>query len=106
MNGQQQVQINIDQEKIEAKYCDQTMISHNPFGFSFDFAQQIPQMNMIKILSRIAMSPEHVKAFSEALADNLKKYEEKFGEIELTKQMRDEAVSPKKIGFHIENLKK
>lgn len=106
MDGQQQVQINIDQDKIDAKYCDQAMISHNPFGFTFDFAQQIPQMNMLKILSRIAMSPEHTKAFSEALIDNLKKYEEKFGEIELTKKMREQAVSPKKIGFHIQELKK
>lgn len=101
MNGQQ-TQVNIDPDKIDAKYCDQAMISHNPFGFAFDFAQQIPQMNILRILSRIAMSPQHAKAFSEALSDNLKKYEEKFGEIELTKKMRDEAISPKKIGFHIQ----
>lgn len=98
----QQTQINIDPDKIDAKYCDQAMISHNPFGFSFDFAQQIPQMRMLKILSRVAMSPEHTKAFSEVLADSLKRYEEKFGEIELTKKMRDEVISPKKIGFHVE----
>ncbi|OGD57334.1 hypothetical protein A2V71_00750 [Candidatus Berkelbacteria bacterium RBG_13_40_8] len=88
--------------KLIAKYSDQTLISHNPFGFTFDFAQQIPQMNMMKILSRIAMSPEHVKAFSEALADNLKKYEAQFGEITLTRKMREEAGGPKKIGFHIQ----
>lgn len=105
MNGQQ-IQVNIDQGEISAKYCDQAMISHNPFGFAFDFAQQIPQMNMLKILSRIAMSPEHAKAFSEALLDNLEKYEEKFGEIELTKTMREQASSPKKIGFHIEEQKR
>lgn len=105
MDGQQ-TQVNIDQDKIDAKYCDQTLISHNPFGFSFDFAQQIPPLNMLKILSRIAMSPQHTKAFAEALADNLKKYEAKFGVIELSKKMRDEAVTSKKIGFHIETIKK
>jgi len=105
MNGQQ-VQVNIDQDKIDAKYCDQAMISHNPFGFTLDFAQQIPQMRMIKILSRVAMSPEHAKAFLEALTENVKKYEEKFGEIELTKKMRDEAINPKKIGFQIQNQPK
>ncbi len=104
--NEQQIQVNIDKDKIDAKYCDQAMISHNPFGFSFDFAQQIPQMRMIKILSRIAMSPEHTKAFSETIADNLKKYEEKFGEIELTKKMREETLSPKKIGFNIEKEEK
>ncbi|MFA6493321.1 MAG: DUF3467 domain-containing protein [Patescibacteria group bacterium] len=98
----QQIQINIDPDKVDAKYCDQAMISHNPFGFSIDFAQQIPQMKMLKILSRIAMSPEHIKAFSEVLVENVKKYEEKFGEITLTKSMKDEASSLKKIGFHVE----
>jgi len=102
----EQIQINIDQDKIDAKYCDQAMISHNPFGFTLDFAQQIPQMRMIKILSRVAMSPEHAKAFLEALTDNVKKYEEKFGEIELTKKMRDEAINPKKIGFQIQKQPK
>lgn len=101
-----QTQINIDQDKVDAKYCDQALISHNPFGFTFDFAQSIPQMNMLKILSRIAMSPEHTKAFVEALSDNLKKYEAQFGEIELTRKMREEAQSPKKIGFQIQEQRK
>lgn len=105
MNNQQ-IQINIDADKIDAKYSDQTLISHNPFGVTLDFAQQIPQMNMLKILSRIAMSPQHAKAFSEALQDNLEKYEVKFGQIELTKQMREQSVLTNKIGFHIqENIK-
>lgn len=98
MNNQQ-IQINIDQDKIEAKYSDQAMISHNPFGFTLDFAQQIPQMNMMKILSRVAMSPEHAKAFAEALSENVKKYEDSFGEIELTKKMKAEAAQSKQIGF-------
>ena len=100
MNGQQ-IQVNIDQDKIDAKYCDQVMITHNPFGFSFDFAQQIPQMRMLKILARISMSPEHAKAFSEALNENLRKYEENFGEIVLTKKMKEQAT-PGKIGFQIQ----
>lgn len=101
---QKQTQINIDQDKIEAKYADQVLISHNPFGFSFDFAQQIPQMNMLKILSRISMSPQHTKAFIGALIDNLAKYEKQFGEINLSSQMREEAKS-KKIGFYVKEDK-
>jgi len=98
----QQVNVNIDQDKIEAKYSDQALISHNPFGFTFDFAQQIPQMHILKILARVAMSPQHAKAFMEALMENVKKYEEKFGEVELTKKMRDEAINTSKIGFKIQ----
>ena len=96
-----QININIDPDKIEAKYSDQAMISHNPFGFTIDFAQQIPQMNMIKILSRIAMSPGHAKAFSEVLSENIKTFEKNYGNIELTKQMKEEVSSQKKIGFSV-----
>lgn len=101
----EQTQINIDPDKLEAKYADQALISHNPFGITFDFAQQIPQMKMIKILSRIAMSPEHAKAFLEALSQNIASYETKFGKIELSKEMK-ENLNNKKIGFKIENNKK
>jgi len=101
MDGEQ-VQVNIDPDKIEAKYCDQTLISHNAFGFTMDFAQQIPQMKMIKILARVAMSPEHAKAFLGAITDNIEKYEAQFGEIQLSKKMRDQALNPSKIGFQIQ----
>jgi hypothetical protein len=97
----EQTNINIDQDKIEAKYSDQALISHNPFGFSLDFAQLVPQFKMIKVLTRIAMSPQHAKAFAEALNENIKNYEKSFGEIELTRKMRDEANS-RKIGFKIQ----
>lgn len=96
----EQTNVNIDQDKIEAKYSDQALINHNPFGFSLDFAQLMPQFKMIKVLSRIAMSPQHAKAFAEALSENIKNYEKKFGEIELSKKMLDEADS-RKIGFKI-----
>jgi hypothetical protein len=96
----EQVQINIDQDKIEARYADQAMISHNPFGVTIDFGQQIPQMKMIKIISRIAMSPEHAKAFLDALSSNIASYESKFGKIELSKEMK-ENFQDNKIGFKI-----
>lgn len=103
MDNQNQININIDQDKIEAKYADQALISHNPFGVTIDFAQQIPQLKQIKILSRIAMSPEHAKAFLEALTQNISNYETKFGKINITTQMRDEVEKQQKIGFKINN---
>lgn len=96
----QQINVNIDPDKIEAKYSDQAFINTNPFGFVFDFAQAIPQMNMIKILSRVAMSPEHTKAFTIALTNVLQQYEKQNGEIKLTPQMKEE-TGQRKIGFNI-----
>lgn len=95
------INANIDHNKIEAKYSDQAMISHNPFGFTIDFGQMIPQMRMVKITNRIAMSPQHAKAFVEALEENIKNYEKNFGEITLTNKMKIESAQSKKIGFRI-----
>lgn len=97
-----QIKINIDQDKIESKYVDQVLISHNSFGFTFDFGQVIPQMNMLKILNRISMSPEHAKSFLDALAHNITNYETKFGSINLSDKMKQDSAKQSKIGFKIE----
>ncbi len=96
--NEQQMQVNIDPDKIDAKYCDQVMLNTGPFGITMDFLQQIPQMKTARVLSRIAMSPQHAKIYSEILSNSLKEYEKNFGEIQLSTKMKDEAK--KQIGFH------
>ena len=39
-----------------------------------------------RVKSRVIMSPMHVKTLMFALRDNIKKYEDKFGEIKVLKQ--------------------
>ena len=95
--NEQQLNVNIDPDKIDAKFCDQVLMNFGPYGFTYDFIQQIPQMKSARILSRISMSPQHAKIFSEIIANSIHKYEESFGEIKLTTKMKDEAE--KKIGF-------
>lgn len=94
------INMNIDQDKIDAKFCDQVLINMSAFGFTFDFIQNIPQMQTARVLSRIGMSPQHAKIFNEILSNTLKAYENQFGEIKLSTQMKDEAK--KKIGFNTE----
>ena len=100
MQPTQQMNVNVDPDKIDAKFCDQIFMNSGPFGMTFDFIQQIPQMKTARILSRIAMSPQHAKIFSDILSNGVKQYEEKFGEIKLTAQMKSEAEH--KIGFQPE----
>lgn len=95
---EQQMNVNVDTDKIDAKFCDQVMMNSGPFGMTFDFIQQVPLMKTARILSRIAMSPQHAKIFSEILSNGVQQYEENFGEIKLTTKMKDEAE--RKIGFH------
>lgn len=96
----QQTNMNIDQDKIDAKFCDQLLMNSGPFGFTFDFIQNIPQMKTARVLSRIGMSPQHAKIFSEILLNGVKNYEESFGEIKVSTKMKDEAG--KQIGFRTE----
>ncbi len=100
-NHKQKVQINVDPDKIQAQYSDSAFINHNPFGFVFDFAQNIPQMKMLKIISRVAVSPQHAKALLGALQGQVRAYEQKHGEIIITPAMQAQAEK-KPIGFDVE----
>lgn len=100
---QQKINLNVDPDKIDARYCDQALLNVGPFGFIFDFMQQIPQMQTTRVLARIAMSPQHAKIFSEILSKNVSNYESNFGEIKLSTQLKDEAE--KRIGFRPEENK-
>lgn len=75
-----------------AEYANMAQISHNSEEFHLRF------MNMLdatgRITGKIITSPGHFKRMAVAMQENLKKYEEKFGEIKT-------AQSPdgKEIGF-------
>ena len=99
---QQNVNINIDPDKVESKYSDTIFIGVNPFGFNLDFGQQLPQANTIKIVTRVSISPQHAKIFSNILQQNIKMYEEKFGDIKVNVEMQKEVQRSQEIGFKLE----
>lgn len=96
--NQNSIQMNVDQDKIESKYTDAVFINFNPFGYSFDFAQSVPQLKMFKIIQRVSMSPQHAKALVQALQNQVLAYEKQFGEITLTAAMQEQA-NKQPIGF-------
>lgn len=91
---EQQIQIEIDDLTAQGVYSNLAVISHSPDEFILDFIFIQPQIPKAKVRARVITSPQHIKRFFYALQDNIKKYEEKFGEIK---------VEPKselpKIGF-------
>ena len=50
-----------------------------------DFVRVLPGMTKSKVKSRIIMAPMHAKTLMMALQDNIKKYENNFGEIKISK---------------------
>ncbi|MEW6557565.1 MAG: DUF3467 domain-containing protein [Elusimicrobiota bacterium] len=78
-----QVQIEIDDTTAQGIYTNLAFITHNETEFTLDFIYVQPQQPKAKLRARIISSPIHTKKFLQALMDNLRKYEDKFGEIKV-----------------------
>ncbi len=78
---QNQIQIELSEEIAEGQYANLAMIAHSSSEFVIDFIRLMPGVPKAKVKSRIVITPEHAKRLLAALADNIKKYEESFGDI-------------------------
>jgi len=77
-----EIQIEIDEDTARGVYTNLALITHSETEFLFDFTFLQPQPKKTKVLSRIVSSPVHAKRLLWALQDNIRKYEERFGEIQ------------------------
>ena len=83
-----QIKLVLDSENKVEEYANFAVATHSPAEFVIDFFRILPGISQAKVKSRIIMSPIHLKTLARALQDNIKKYEEKFGEIKVTKQKK------------------
>ena len=63
----------------------------------------MPAMPKAKVLSRVIMAPMNAKALLKALTENIKRFEDKFGEIKLH---TDPNQPSKNIGFESSTSRK
>ncbi len=77
----QQINIELDQQISSGEYANFVVVTHSPAEFVLDFTRILPGVSKAKVHSRIIMAPPHAKAYLLALQDNIKKFEEKYGEI-------------------------
>jgi hypothetical protein len=72
--------LELDKDTARGRYANMVVIAHTKDEFIIDFALAYPgQAPMVS--SRVITSPQHAKALLRSLEDNLKRYEERFGEI-------------------------
>ncbi|MBM3316102.1 DUF3467 domain-containing protein [candidate division WOR-3 bacterium] len=90
------VQIEIGERESEGVYSNFVLIAHSASEFIIDFARILPGLPKAKVFSRIVMTPQHSMLLHNALAENIKKYEGRFGKIKL--HGKDDEV-PKSLGF-------
>jgi hypothetical protein len=77
------VQVEIGEKESEGVYSNFVLIAHSPSEFIIDFARILPGLPKAKVFSRIVMTPQHSLLLHNALSDNIKKYEDRFGKIKL-----------------------
>ncbi len=76
-----QINIELSEEIAEGVYSNLAMIAHSNSEFVIDFIRLMPGVPKAKVKSRVVITPEHAKRLSNALIDNIRKYEESFGPI-------------------------
>lgn len=82
----QQFQLNLKPEIAGGQYSNLALITHSHSDFVLDFARQLPGLPQPEVCSRVIMAPEHAKRLLAALQENIYKYEQQFGKIDLTGQ--------------------
>ncbi len=83
---QNQLNIELPDDVAEGIYSNLAIIAHSHSEFVVDFIRMVPNVPKAKVKARIILTPQHAKRLLKALADNVKKYEHQFGEIDEPEQ--------------------
>lgn len=76
-----QINIELTEDIAEGTYANLAMIAHSNSEFIVDFIRLMPGIPKAKVKARIILTPEHAKRLLGALKENIRKYEETFGDI-------------------------
>ncbi len=98
MNNQEQpirLDVEIRPEQAEGVYSNLVLVAHSASEFILDFARMLPGLPKARVFSRIVMSPQHVELLRRTLEENIKKYEARYGKIEV----KDQPGGSKEMGF-------
>ncbi|KPJ57068.1 hypothetical protein AMJ49_02850 [Parcubacteria bacterium DG_74_2] len=79
-----EIKIKAKEEDLKGFYSNLMQISHTREEFCLDFFNVIPPQGVL--VARIMVNSSHLKRIIFALQENMKKYEEKFGKVELVKE--------------------
>ncbi|KXA96375.1 hypothetical protein AKJ37_05415 [candidate division MSBL1 archaeon SCGC-AAA259I09] len=91
MSNKKELNIQIS-EDLEPTYSNMVQIAHSDDEFSLRFIQRVHGTGMAKAKSIVSISPKHAKRLCNALEENIKKYENKFGEIDLPEEGETEDI--------------
>ncbi len=76
-----QIPILTGDEMSRGRYSNNMLVSHTPEEFLIDWMLNSPSGT--HLVSRIVVSPGHMKRIIAALTDNMQKYESRFGPVNI-----------------------
>lgn len=86
-----QIKMRAKEDDLKGAYSNLVQIIHTKEEFYLDFFNVIPPQGIL--VSRVIMSPGHLKRMVVALQEGMRKYESKFGKVEASEKLETE------IGF-------
>ncbi|MDL2231083.1 DUF3467 domain-containing protein [Bacteroidales bacterium OttesenSCG-928-L19] len=81
MKEQPKIDINLPEDLAQGVYSNLAVITHSNAEFVVDFVAMMPGLPKANVRSRVIMTPQNAKRFLNALAENVKKFEERNGYI-------------------------
>ena len=91
-----QIQVQLDEKIGQGIYANLALLSHSASEFIIDFTRMLPGMPKAVVQARIILTPQHAKGLLNALEENIKKFESRFGEIKSSSGKQES----KNFGFH------
>lgn len=89
-NNKQGIEIQLDEQVAQGNYCNLAIIAHSTSEFILDFATMLPGLPKARVKSRVVLTPEHAKRLLLSLQENITRYENNVGKINIpTKPMID-----------------
>ncbi len=85
-NKQHSVELDLNESIAQGSYATLAIISHSSSEFILDFAAILPGMPKPKVNNRVILTPEHAKRLLGLLKENVSRFEESYGAIEVHKQ--------------------
>ena len=79
--NQNSLNIELNEETAQGVYSNLAVISHSGSEFIVDFVRMMPGIPKAPVKSIIIMTPDNAKRLLKALGDNIRKYEQTFGQI-------------------------
>ena len=89
MESDNKLNIELSNEVAQGSYSNLAIVTHSPSEFVIDFIRMLPGLPKAQVGNRIIMTPGNMKRLAQAINDNIRKYDNELGDIELNEPINN-----------------